>query len=165
MPDPKKKKSLLKKIVSKIKRKRRPGVVSQVKKVVTGKDGRSKLKETGAVGVTNSTRSKYRTSNMIKQRRGNSSGVDFVGKPKASVTKDGRGGRTKTKTVSMDTTRPGLRKKKLVGTITKTKRNIITGKEKTTTKNVSYKKARRVLKKMDNKTNKMIKKSIKKGKR
>ena len=65
----------------------------------------------------------------------------------------------------MDTTRPGLKKKKLVGTITKTKRNIRTGKEKTTTKNVSYKKARKVLKRMDNKTNRMIKTAIKKGKR
>ena len=72
MPEPKKKKSLVKKVVSKIKsavkRRRRPGEISQVKKVVIDKDGKSKLKKTGGVGVTNSTRSKYRTSNMIKER-------------------------------------------------------------------------------------------------
>lgn len=152
-------KKLVKKIKSAVERRRRPGVVSKVKKVVKTKDGRSKLKTTRSTGVTNSTRSKYRTSNM------GSRGVDATRKPKASVTKDGVGGRTRKKTVSMNTMRPGLKKKSLVGKITKTKENIRTGKKKTTTKNVTYKKARRVLKRMNKKTNRMIKTAERKGRR
>ena len=59
-------KKLVKKIKSAVARRRRPGVVSKTK---------------GSTGVTNSTRRKYRTSNMTEK------GVDRTSKPKASVTK------------------------------------------------------------------------------
>lgn len=160
-----KKKSLVKKVVSKIKtavnRRRRPGEVSKVKKVVNTKDGGSKIKTTRSTGVTNSKRSKYRTSNMTER------GVDMTYKPKASVSKDVGKGTIKKKTVSLDRTemRGGSKKdyrKQLVGKITKTKRNIITGAKKKTVKKVSAKKATRVLKRMDRKTDKMINKVARK---
>ena len=56
-------KKLVKKIKSAVSRRRRPGVVSKTK---------------GSTGVTNSTRRKYRTSNMTEK------GVDRTKKPKVS---------------------------------------------------------------------------------
>ena len=99
------------------KRRRRPGEVFKVKKVVKTKDGRSKIKTTRSTGVVNSKGSKVRTSNMTK------GGVDATRKPKASVSRDLKGKRvgTRKKTVSMDTSRPGLKKKSIVGKIKKTK--------------------------------------------
>jgi len=149
-------KKLVKKIKSAVARRRRPGVVSKVKKVVKGKDGKSKVKTTRSTGVTNSTRSRYRTSNMTDK------GVDMTRKPKATVTKDNRKGTGyRKKTVTLDRTKARSRKD-LVGKITKTKKNIVTGKTKTTTKNVTAKKARRVLKRMDRKTDRMINRAARK---
>ncbi len=130
-------KKLVKKIKSAVARRRRPGVVSKTK---------------GSTGVTNSTRRKYRTSNMTEK------GVDRTSKPKASVTKDFKKGKTlgyKKKTVSLD-------RDKGRGTITKTRKNITTGKKKTSTKSVSAAKARRVLKRMDRKTDRMINRAARK---
>tara|TARA_R110000796_G_scaffold249810_1_gene378015 strand:- start:11 stop:502 length:492 start_codon:yes stop_codon:yes gene_type:complete len=150
------KKGVVKKIKKAIARKRRPGEVFKVKKVV-GK-GSGRIKTTRSTGVTNSTKSKVRTSNMTKM------GVDGTRKPKASISKDMKGKRvgTRTKTVSMDNTIPGLNKKSRVGKIKKVKENYATGAKKTTTKTASYKKTRKILKKMDKKTDRMINKVNKK---
>ena len=150
------KKGVVKKIKKAIARKRRPGEVFKVKKVV-GK-GSGRIKTTRSTGVTNSTKSKVRTSNMTKM------GVDATRKPKASISKDMKGKRvgTRTKTVSMDNTRPGIKKKSMIGKIKKVKENYATGAKKTTTKTASYKKTRKILKRMDKKTDRMINKVNKK---
>ena len=150
------KKGVVKKIKKAIANKRRPGEVFKVKKVV-GK-GSGRIKTTRSTGVTNSAKSKMRTSNMTKM------GVDATRKPKASISKDMKGKRvgTRTKTVSMDNTRPGIKKKSMIGKIKKVKENYATGAKKTTTKTASYKKTRKILKKMDKKTDRMINKANKK---
>ena len=151
------KKGLVSNIKRAVARRRKPGEVFKVKKVVDGKDGKSKLKTTRSTGVTNSTRSKVRTSNMTKR------GVDATRKQKATVTKDMKGNRvgTKKKTVSMKRV-PGQNKRSKVGTIKKVKENYTTGKKTTKTKSVTYKKARRILKRMDKKTDRMINTAAKK---
>ena len=151
-----KRKGIVSKIKTAVKRRRRPGKTTDSGYI--DKDG--KIVRTGGKTVTNRKRTKVRKSNMTGK------GVDRTTNPKASVTRDFKKRKSlgyKEKTVSLKNTRPGARKKDLRGTITKTKKNITTGKTKTTTRNVTASKARRVLKRMNKKTDRMIRKNIRKS--